>query len=248
MKQCFTFENEEYEIFVENEVFVKDKCKKEFYKTSIINLDETLKEQLSVYKSKINSVNFTIYITLFLVLLVSNLYFIHFFGYTFPRFEHNLMNYSIFVSYMIFNVFIHELGHIKSMNFFGRKHNKVGFKMNFYVFPSFYVQLNDIYMLSKKEKLIVHSAGIYINLFIILTIQIINTLFLKMDMLSVSYIFFSLALLWNVIPVLNSDGYKILLTILNKDEFENSKKNHFIIKIIQIIGVLLAIRSVLLWF
>lgn len=120
--------------------------------------------------------------------------------------------------------------------------------MNFYVFPSFYVQLNDIYMLSKKEKLIVHSAGIYINLFIILTFQIINTLFLKMDMLSVSYIFFFLALLWNVIPVLNSDGYKILLTLLNKDEFENSKKNHLIIKIIQIIGVLLAIRSVLLWF
>ena len=65
MKQCFTFENEEYEIFVENEVFVKDKCKKEFYKTSIIHLNETLKEQLTEYKSKINSVNFTIYITIF---------------------------------------------------------------------------------------------------------------------------------------------------------------------------------------
>ncbi|KAA8787598.1 peptidase [Paenibacillus amylolyticus] len=48
--------------------------------------------------------------------------------------------------------------------------------------------------------------------------------------------------------MLNSDGYKILLTLLNKDEFEDSKKNHLIIKVIQIIGVLLAIRSVLLWF
>ncbi|MGI2710425.1 hypothetical protein [Bacillus cytotoxicus] len=62
------------------------------------------------------------------------------------------------------------------------------------------------------------------------------------------FIFFSYAMWWNLIPVLNSDGYKILITIFNIEELENKRKNHILVKLIQVIGVILAIRSVMLWF
>ncbi|AWC44902.1 peptidase [Bacillus cytotoxicus] len=48
--------------------------------------------------------------------------------------------------------------------------------------------------------------------------------------------------------MLNSDGYKILITIFNIEELENKRKNHILVKLIQVIGVILAIRSVMLWF
>lgn len=248
MSQCYKFENEEYEIFVEKEVFIKDKKEKDFYKTSIAELNSGLKSQLVEYNSRLSTFKFVILSVFFLLLLLLNTYIISLMNYKLPSFEHNIPNYLIFIVYIFFNIFAHELGHIKSMNFFGRRHNKIGFKMNYYVFPSVYVQLNDIYMLSKREKLFVHSAGIFINLSTILIVEILNILFIHNLALSFSYVFFSFALLWNMVPVLNSDGYKTLITLLNKDELENSKRNHWLIKIIQAIGVLLAIRSILLWF
>lgn len=248
MNHCFKFENEEYEIFVEKAVYIKDKKKNEFYKTNVSNLDNELKSKLVSYVSKITLWHIWIYILLFLILVFSNVYTINLFDSNLPVFEHNFINYFICIMYFLFNIFMHEIGHIKSINFFGRRHNKVGFKMNYYVFPSMYVQLNDIYLISKNEKLIVHSAGIFINLITILVIQIINLFFINSLALSFSYVIFSIALAWNMVPVLNSDGYKILITLLNQDELENKKKNHWLIKVIQIIGVLLAIRSLLLWF
>ena len=119
---------------------------------------------------------------------------------------------------------IHELGHIKSMNFFGRKHNKVGFKMNFYVFSFFLCSTKRyLYVIQKRKA---HcSFSRYLHKFI----HYFNVPDHQYVILENGYVvgiiyFLLLALLWNVIPVLNSDGYKILLTLLNKDEFENSKK------------------------
>lgn len=247
MIQCYRFENEEYEIFVEKEVFIKDKKEANFYKTSITKLDSGLKSQLREYNSILSTRKFIVLSFFLFLLLLSNTYLVYL--YKKPSlFEQNISNYSFFIIYLFFNIFVHELGHIKSMNLFGRSHNRVGFKMNYYVFPCVYVQLNEIYMLSKREKLFVHSAGIFINLFITLVVEILNILFFHSLVLSFSYTFFLFALLWNMVPILNSDGYKILITLLNKDELENSKKNHWLIKIIQVIGVLAAIRSILLWF
>ena len=146
------------------------------------------------------------------------------------------------------NIFIHELGHIKSLNYIGKKHQKIGFKMNYYIFPAIYVEMNEIYLISKNEKIIVHLAGLITNYLTINFIQVINLLFLKNKILDSSFIFFSYALLWNLVPVLNSDGYKVLITLFSVDELENKRKNHLIVKLIQAISLLLVIETVISWF
>lgn len=48
--------------------------------------------------------------------------------------------------------------------------------------------------------------------------------------------------------VLNSDGYKVLITLFSVDELENKRKNHLIVKLIQAISLLLVIETVISWF
>ena len=105
-----------------------------------------------------------------------------------------------------------------------------------------------IHNVSKNEKIIVHLAGLITNYLTINFIQVINLLFLKNKILDSSFIFFSYALLWNLVPVLNSDGYKVLITLFSVDELENKRKNHLIVKLIQAISLLLVIETVISWF
>ncbi|EGO9014034.1 hypothetical protein D2A61_13390, partial [Enterococcus faecalis] len=72
----------------------------------------------------------------------------------------------------------------------GKKHQKIGFKMNYYIFPAIYVEMNEIYLISKNEKIIVHLAGLITNYLTINFIQVINLLFLKNKILDSSFIFF----------------------------------------------------------
>ncbi|MBO0441217.1 peptidase [Enterococcus sp. DIV0869a] len=48
--------------------------------------------------------------------------------------------------------------------------------------------------------------------------------------------------------MLNSDGYKVLITLFNIDELDNKRKNHMIVKTIQGISILLAVWTVISWF
>ncbi|EGQ4231189.1 peptidase, partial [Staphylococcus pseudintermedius] len=65
--------------------------------------------------------------------------------------------------------------------------------------------------------------------------------------LTVAYMFFSSTLLWNLVPILNSDGYKIMMVALSLDEFNNFTKNHWLILIFQTIGVVIALNTIIHW-
>lgn len=65
--------------------------------------------------------------------------------------------------YLLVFIVFHELGHIVCFKYFGKKIDSVGFKFN-YIFPSFFVRMNDTYLLSKKEKIIVHLGGLLFSL------------------------------------------------------------------------------------
>ncbi|EGQ3284271.1 peptidase, partial [Staphylococcus pseudintermedius] len=153
----------------------------------------------------------------------------------------------VLILYFLVSVFLHELGHIYSLKFFGRKIDKFGFRLNFYVFPSFYVQMNETYMLSKIDKIIVHSFGLFINIISINLLQLMNILIIDSYALTVAYMFFSSTLLWNLVPILNSDGYKIMMVALSLDEFNNFTKNHWLILIFQTIGVVIALNTIIHW-
>ncbi|PNZ60042.1 peptidase, partial [Staphylococcus condimenti] len=151
------------------------------------------------------------------------------------------------ILYFLMNIIFHELGHIYSLKFFGRKIDKVGFKLNFYVFPAFYVQMNETYMLSQIDKIIVHSFGLFVNFALINFIQLLNILIINNISLTLSYMLFSSTMIWNLVPMLNSDGYKIMLALLSLDEFSNFTKNHWLVLIFQIIGVSIALNTLIHW-
>ncbi|RZH99689.1 peptidase, partial [Staphylococcus condimenti] len=65
--------------------------------------------------------------------------------------------------------------------------------------------------------------------------------------LTLSYMLFSSTMIWNLVPMLNSDGYKIMLALLSLDEFSNFTKNHWLVLIFQIIGVSIALNTLIHW-
>lgn len=240
------YENENYEILIQKHVFIKDKKTKSYYRNNLDSLNPNILKDFVEYPEKVNLFIFWVYI-LFNVVMISlnNFHLLNLQKHVIPYFTNN--DIIIIISYFLTNVFLHELGHIYSLKFFGRKIDKVGFKLNFYVFPSIYVQMNESYMLSRIDKIIVHSFGLFINFAIVNLIELINILSFHLNSLTLSYMLFSSTMIWNLVPLLNSDGYKILLATFNLDEFNNFTKNHWLVLIIQFVGLSIAMYTLVHW-
>lgn len=240
------YEDENYEILIQNHVFIKDKKLKNYYRNNINSIDSNILNHFFNYPEKINIITFWFYIIFNIIIIISsNVYVLHLQRKVAPNFNRNIL--LIMVLYLSINILLHELGHIYALKFFGRKIDKVGFRLNFYVFPSFYVQMNETYMLSRIDKIIVHSFGLFVNFIFINFIQLVNACFFDNYSLTLAYLFFFSTMVWNLIPILNSDGYKIMLAALSLDEFNNFTKNHWIILIFQIIGITIALNTLIHW-
>ncbi|MCS4485591.1 peptidase [Staphylococcus americanisciuri] len=240
------YENDDYEILVQNHVFIKDKKAKNYYRNDISSLNKSMRECLIEYHEKISDRTFIIYIAFMLVMIIANyIHLLYLQRVLIP--DANNISIVIIVVYFVFNIILHEIGHIYSLKYFGRSYDKLGVKLNFYVFPAFYVQMNETYMLSKNDKIIVHSFGLFINFTLINVFQLLNMLFINNYTLSLSYLLFSSTMIWNIVPILNSDGYKIMLAFLSLDEFSNITKNHWIVILFQIIGLSIAINTLIHW-
>ncbi|WP_242586814.1 hypothetical protein [Candidatus Enterococcus ikei] len=249
MSKCYKYKDNQYEIFVEEYVFIKDIENNVYLKNEINNLPKSISSSLIEYIPKVHGLSFILFVFLFVFLLISNLILLNYADVSIQAIPiSDYLAYLFLVGYLLFNIFTHEMGHIKALNYMGRKHQKVGFKLNYYVFPAVYVEMNEVYLLSKTEKIVVHLAGLVTNYMIINLFQIVNLLFFSSKTIDSAFIFFSYALLWNLLPILNSDGYKVLITLFNIDELDNKRKNHMIVKTIQGISILLAVWTVISWF
>ncbi|MGX7111512.1 hypothetical protein [Gemella cuniculi] len=78
--------------------------------------------------------------------------------------------------------------------------------------------MNDVYMLPNQEKIIVHSAELFINYVINLLVLQISNLIEDLVLIHDIALLFLFPLLANTLPVLNSDGYKIMLVFLKYNE------------------------------
>lgn len=240
------YEDKEYEILIQNHVFIKDKKTNSYYRNNMNSIDEKMLKKFNSYPEKVNCFLFFTYMLLSVIVIITNiLYTLYLQKNIIIIFENEVT--VVLILYFLVSVFLHELGHIYSLKFFGRKIDKFGFRLNFYVFPSFYVQMNETYMLSKIDKIIVHSFGLFINIISINLLQLMNILIIDSYALTVAYMFFSSTLLWNLVPILNSDGYKIMMVALSLDEFNNFTKNHWLILIFQTIGVVIALNTIIHW-
>lgn len=241
------YEDENYEVLVQKDVFIKDKISGDYYKN---NLDSLTDEQLSsfkIYKERVSSKFFYLFLCFTVVMFILNYIYLMKLQKEIPPLIYGWKSWVIVVIYFIVNVVLHEMGHILSLKFFGKNFNKVGFKLNYYVFLSFYVQMNDTYMLSRNEKIIVHLFGLSTNFLVINTLEIINQLTISSEPLTKAFMFFSATLFWNLVPILNSDGYKILLAFLGLDEYCQVKTNHWLVLTIQIIGIGIALNTIIHW-
>lgn len=155
----------------------------------------------------------------------------------------------IFVPYIIFSIFLHEGAHILALKYFGLNIDKIGFKMHYYILPAFYVRMNQSVLLAKSEKILVHGIGISVNLFFNLVLIVINQFFLHSPTLGLALDFTIVTLCANALPVLNSDGYRVLLALTNSDEYKNKKKNKKWIRFIKILSwVLVSLYGISLTF
>ena len=114
----------------------------------------------------------------------------------------------ILISIFLVLIF-HELGHSIAAKGFNLDVNEIGFGL-YYIFPVFYVDLNQSWKLKKEKRTIINLSGIYIQL-IIGIILIILSYFLNDNrvILTVFKINFYI-ILFNLNPFLKFDGYWVL--------------------------------------
>lgn len=119
--------------------------------------------------------------------------------------------------FMLFNVAIHEAGHIFLLKFFEKDSKvKIGFKFVF-IYPAFYVDTSYSYLLPKYKRVAIYLAGNFMNCLFILLI-----IFFFPSMLSYCYMIMSNILI-NFIPIVKSDGYYALTTARGKFNLQKGK-------------------------
>lgn len=228
----YKYQDENYELVKKNnKIIVKDKNKNSFFsiEESEINVKQI---DWKISQSKLSPLNFTLYSVFFCSLFFMNMYILIF---SVKQHVRSTSLFSLFfLLYLVFFIFIHELGHITCFKIFKGHIDKLGFKFN-YIFPSFFVRMNEVHLLNKYEALLVHTGGLLFSLILNNLLYFISSYFHYSIGIAISQ-YFSFDILWNSIPILNSDGYKILLTIFSIEEKKKIAHNASLIWFIKIIN------------
>jgi putative peptide zinc metalloprotease protein len=147
---------------------------------------------------------------------------------------------GIAAALLVANVIAHEYAHIVALRAFGRRIDRVGFKLNYWIFPAVYVRMSQSLLLTRPEQIIVHVAGIGVNVLVTTTLFIANALWFHSDALlfAINVVFF--AVCWNAVPILNSDGYRVLLAAAGTDVALGTRRNPWWINVIRLVGVIVA--------
>jgi putative peptide zinc metalloprotease protein len=122
-------------------------------------------------------------------------------------------NLFLFYVFLFVSVFLHEMGHASACKRFGAKHGDLGF--GFYlIFPVFYADVSDSWRLSRKQRIIIDLAGIYMELILYTAISLVY--FLTRDAFLIQLVFIRLlGTVTNLNPFLRFDGYWALSDSIN---------------------------------
>lgn len=119
------------------------------------------------------------------------------------------------------NIFIHELGHILFLKLFYKNGKvRIGFKI-YFIYPAFYVDTSDSYLLPKYKRIAVYLAGNFMNCIYVLICFIFFPSLNKYNYVIISTI------LINFLPIIKSDGYYATASLFNIYNFAKSKKRNF---------------------
>ncbi len=151
----------------------------------------------------------------------------------------------ISAGYLLVSIVLHEAAHVVALLQFGRSIDRVGFKLNHRVFPAFYVRMNQSLLLSRGEQVVVHASGALVNLSLNLAVILLNGVTIQSSALSVATSVVFIAIGWNVLPILNSDGYRVLLALTATDAARRLIANPPWLIAVKVLGVASTVLVVL---
>lgn len=230
------FEDDKCEILkYDGTAVIKDKSINKYYETTEIRQFESL--NWMDYSPKISSSFVRIILLSTLIGILANC--IGLFSFKIPYSISYATFFVLSIVYTVIQVAIHESAHVICLRIVGRKPDNIGIKMN-YIFPSFYIRMNDLHMLTREEKVFVHIAGIFVNVFINIGFLLVSYI-LRIGALFTISQFFVIGIIMNATPVLNSDGYKVLLALFSYNEKRDKINNNVWIRICSYLNILISI-------
>lgn len=147
------------------------------------------------------------------------------------------------------NIILHECAHLLSLRHCGRKADKVGVKLHYFILPAFYVRMNQSHLIPRSDKIVVHSSGVFASLAINLVVQVVNLVFIRSMTLHEVCGYVVYVLTFNILPILKSDGYRTLLAIMNVNEGVRMRTNPFWLTFLNVLSlILVSIYGIFLFF
>ncbi len=209
-----------------DDAIVHHRALDKYYHAPRSSLPQHYREHLAPYHSRVSAMAANVFLAIAVTLLALNLIAITRISIAGATRWAPL----VLVAYTGVNLAIHEGAHIVALRLLGRRIDKVGFKMHYYILPAFYVRMNQSHLLSKHERMIVHGAGAFVNLTV--NLVLILTLWDRFPDLNVALKFVGWAIAINALPVLNSDGYRVVLALADHAERRSIHQNpHWIIMV-----------------
>ena len=216
----FTFSDTDVEVRVsENNAVIHHRETGRYHHAPKSSLPGHYLDNLVPYESKVGARVAYILLSIGLVLLVANLIAITRLSVS----GAGKLAPVILAGYTVVNIVMHEGAHILALRFVGRKIDKVGFKMHYVILPAFYVRMNQSHLLDRYERIVVHGAGAFVNLLV--NLMFILSISGHTPDLNVALKFVGWAIAVNTLPVLNSDGYRVLLALADHAERRSIGKN-----------------------
>ena len=131
----------------------------------------------------------------------------------------------IYILGVLVILFWHELGHVIAAKKYHLNIKEIGVGI-YLVFPVLYVDLNNIWSLAKKHRIIINLGGLYFQSILGLILLFLFSLF-KLELLSQLFYANLSILLLNLIPIFKFDGYWLFSDIFNIHNL--SKKSNTVI-------------------
>lgn len=133
-------------------------------------------------------------------------------------------NPALLTLWIVFNIIVHESGHVLACMHAGRSVGRCGLKLD-YGLPMFFVDTADICMANTKQRIATSLAGPYLNSATLLCLCVAELasgkLYLSLNYLSIAFI------VGNLVPFLKLDGYFILCDIISIPNLMTRSKRAF---------------------
>lgn len=234
----YIYGDEYYELRVSGpKAIIHDKKQDTYFETERSAVPDEVTQRLVPYLTKVSPLGGLCVIISLCILCIVNLYS----ALRTPKGIPGPYGVLILATYAMLSIILHESAHIAILRLCGRPIDKVGFKLHYYIFPAFYVRMSQSHMLAKFERVAVHGAGIIANLTVNIVLYAVNFITIDSRGLYVALNFVTISLVANALPLLNSDGYRVLLAMVDLAERKGVRNNPRWLQVVKLISVLIVL-------